>query len=170
MKKEACFKIAYVVKSHGLKGELTISLMSDCPELQGLTSVFMEIKGQLVPHFISAVSVKGTKAYLQLEDIRSAEQADQLTGCSLYLSKSDRSPLPKGEFYSDEVIDFDVEDLQAGPLGKVKEVLETGPNRHLIVNYLGKEIMIPIHGPFIKNVVKTKKRIVVELPDGFLDI
>jgi len=144
--------------------------MSDCPELQGLTSVFMEIKGQLVPHFISAVSVKGTKAYLQLEDIRSAEQADQLTGCSLYLSKSDRSPLPKGEFYSDEVIDFDVEDLQAGPLGKVKEVLETGPNRHLIVNYLGKEIMIPIHGPFIKNVVKTKKRIVVELPDGFLDI
>lgn len=144
--------------------------MPDCPELQGLTSVFMEIKGQLVPHFISTVSVKGTKAYLQLEDIRSAEQADQLTGCSLYLSKSDRSPLPKGEFYSDEVIDFDVEDLQAGPLGKVKEVLETGPNRHLIVNYLGKEIMIPIHGPFIKNVVKTKKRIVVELPDGFLDI
>jgi 16S rRNA processing protein RimM len=49
-------------------------------------------------------------------------------------------------------------------------VIAAGPNKLLVVEHKGKEVMIPINGPFIKSVNKSRKRITVELPDGFLDI
>ena len=170
MNTDSCFKIAYVVKTHGLKGEITISLLPDCPDLTTLKSVFIEVKDQLVPYFIQSVTVKATKAYVRLEDIRTSDEAGLLTGRSIYIPKKDRPALPKGEFYGDEVTGFDVADNVHGPLGKVREVLEIGANRHLIVEYLGREVMIPMNGPFIRSVNKTKRKFTVELPEGFLEI
>ena len=158
------------MKTHGLKGEVTFSLSPDCPNLSGLTSVFLELRNQLVPYFIHSASTKGIKAYVKLQDVNSAEAAAELTGSSVYISKEHRPALSRGEFYGDEVAGFEVNDVFHGPLGYVKEVLETGANRHLIVIYLGREIMIPLNGPFIKSLNKAKKKFVVELPDGFLEI
>ena len=170
MKVEACFKIAYVMKTHGLKGEVTFSLSPDCPDLTSLESVFLEVRNQLVPYFLHSVSGKGVKAYVKLEDVDSAEAAGELTGASVYIPKQHRPPLARGEFYGDEVTGFEVADVVHGPLGYVKEVLELGATRHLIVIYLGREIMIPLNGPFIKSLNKTKQKFTVELPNGFLEI
>ena len=165
-----CFKIGYVAKSHGLKGEVTIVLGPDCPDLENVKSLFIEFKNQLVPHFIESISMKGSKAYLKLEDVDSPEMATSLRGCSLFLSKSKRPTLLRGEFYNDEVIDFEVTDIERGMLGNVREVSEIGPNRYLIVIHANEEVMIPVNGPFIKTINKSKKKISVELPDGFLNI
>jgi 16S rRNA processing protein RimM len=48
--------------------------------------------------------------------------------------------------------------------------MEAGPNRFLVVDHKGKEVLIPINGPFIKSVNKSKKKITVELPEGFLEL
>ena len=170
MKFEDCFKIAYIVKTHGLKGEVTLSLSAECPDLHDVDSLFLDVRGQLVPHFVQSVSMKGAKAFIKLEGINTLEDAFSLKGSSVYLSKKMRPSQPRGKFYNDEVVGFEVTDLVQGPLGFVKEVQENGANRHLIVLYLGREIMIPLNGPFIKGVNKTAKRFSVELPDGFLDI
>jgi len=167
---DACFKIAYVMKTHGLKGEVTFALTPDCPDLADIKTVFLEVKNSLVPYFIQSISIKGVKAYVKLEDVNSSEAAEALTGCSIYLPRHSRPVLPRGEFYADEVTDFEVSDLVLGPLGHVKEVLEMGVSRHLIVLHQGKEVMIPLNGPFIKNVNKSRKQITVELPDGFLEL
>jgi 16S rRNA processing protein RimM len=165
-----CYKIGYVAKSHGLKGEVTIVRTPECPALEDLKSVFVERGNQLVPHFIQYVSVRGVKAFMKLEDVDTPEHAESLKGSSLFLSKKDRPKLSKGEFYSDEVIGFEVVDKHQGSLGNVDDVLESGPNRYLTIQFKSKEIMIPLNGPFIKGVNKTKKIISVELPEGYLDI
>ncbi|MDZ4715081.1 MAG: ribosome maturation factor RimM [Cytophagales bacterium] len=170
MKIDDCFKIAYVAKTHGLQGEVTFVLAPGCPDLVGLPSLFVETKGQLVPYFIKSVSAKGTKAFVKLEDVDSADAAALLRGCSVYLPRTLRPALPRGEFYNDEVVGFEVTDNAHGLLGIVKEIMENGANRHLIVNYLGREIMIPLNGPFIRNTNKSRKKITVELPKGFLEI
>ncbi|NOT75645.1 MAG: 16S rRNA processing protein RimM [Cyclobacteriaceae bacterium] len=164
------FKIGYIAKTHGLKGEVTIMLDPDCPDLEELKSIFVQTNQQLVPHFIETVSIKGVKAYLKFEDVSTLEQSTALKGSSLFLAKSDRPKLQRGEFYNDEVVGFEVSDVQEGPLGDVFEVQEAGPNRYLMIMYLNKEVMIPLNGPFIKSVNKSKKKILVELPDGFLEI
>lgn len=170
MNLQSCFKIGYVMKTHGLKGEVTFSLAPDCPDLDGIESIFLQVKTQLVPYFIQSISIKGTKAYVKLEDVNTAEEAEALTGSSLYLPKETRPSLPRGEFYGDEVIDFEVIDKEFGLLGRVREVQELGITRHLIVVKDKKELMIPVNGPFIQGVNKSRKRISVELPEGFLDL
>lgn len=167
---DACFQIAYVARTHGLKGEVTVVLDPDCPDLLSLKSVFLEIKGQLVPYFVESVSQKGPKAYLKLEGINDAHRAEALTSAGIFIPKSQRPQLPRGKFYNDEVVAFNVVDKSAGALGTVKEVLDLGSNRQLVVAYAGRELLIPLNGPFIRGVNKTRKEITVELPDGFLEL
>ena len=165
-----CFKIGYVSKTHGLKGEVTMVLGMDCPDLESLKLFFIEINQNLVPHFIQSKSIKGDKAFIKLEDVNNYEEAAALKGCSLFLPYAERPKLPRGEFYNEEIVGFEVIDTEKGSLGQVKEVFEHGLSRHLVVVQGQKEVMIPTNGPFIKGINKTKKKITVALPEGFLDI
>jgi len=165
------YKVGYIMRSHGLKGEVTISLDLEAPaDWENLKSIFVEKKSQLVPYFIEGISVRNDKAFIKLEDVNTAEHAALLKGGSLYLPKDSRPKLAKGEFYSEEVIGFEVFDDAHGPLGFVEDVEQAGPNRFLILSYIQKEVMIPVSGPFIKSINRTKKTVHVSLPEGFLDI
>jgi 16S rRNA processing protein RimM len=166
-----CFKVGYVLKPHGLKGGVTISIDSDVPnDFSTLETIFLQDGHNLVPYFIEDVSLKGSKAYLKLEEVNSIEEAESISKRSIYLPKNERPKSIRGEFYDDEVVGFEVDDEVAGPLGKVEDVMSAGPNRLLVINHDGKEVLIPINSPFIKSVNKGKKRISVSLPEGFLDI
>jgi 16S rRNA processing protein RimM len=169
MNKEAFYKIGYVAKTHGLKGEVTL-VITEAVDLGLLKSFFLEIKDNLVPYFISTLSDRGDKAFAKFEDVNTLEQANTLKGCSIYIEKAARPKLKRGEFYDDEVIGFQVEDEDSEPIGVVKEVVQSGANRLLELNYLGKEVLIPVNGPFIVSINKTKRKIVVQLPEGFLDL
>lgn len=169
MDKLSCFKIGYVAKTHGLKGEVTV-ILSESIDLDSIKSVFLEKTENLIPYFIEAFSDRTDKAFIKFEDVNSFEAANQLKGCSIYLSKTERPKSKRGEFYDDEIIGFSAEDKGLGLLGPVTEVMQSGPNRLLVLNYLGKEVLIPTNGPFILSINKTTQKIIVQLPDGFLDI
>ena len=174
MEISACFNIGYVVKTHGLKGEVTISLnaysVDDLSSLPKVYPLFIEFNNSLVPYFIQSISESGTKAFVKFEDVNNIEDASKLAKRSLYLQKAARPKAPRGEFYDDEIIHFAVTDEVLGPLGNIVEVIQAGPNRLLVLDHDGKEIMIPVNSPFIKRVNKSKKVITVSLPEGFLDI
>jgi 16S rRNA processing protein RimM len=163
------YKIGYVAKTHGLAGEVTVNTLPECPDLNSLESVYIERGGSYVPYFLKNISVKGDKAFVRFEEVNSIDQASELKGLSLFLLKSERPKLSRGEFYNDEVVGFEVSENDE-VLGTVTDILEAGPNRFLVLDHKGKEVLIPINGPFIKSVNKSKKKVTVELPEGFLDI
>ena len=159
------------MRPHGLKGEVTISLDPDAPaDWEHLKTVFIEKKSQLVPYFIQTISIRNDKAFVKLEDVDTPDYAALLKGGSLYLPKKQRPKLARGEFYNEEVIGFEVIDNELGTLGSVQDVEMAGQNRFLIVEYNKKEVMIPVNGPFITSINKSKKKVNVSLPEGFLDI
>ncbi|HET9486319.1 MAG TPA: ribosome maturation factor RimM [Chryseosolibacter sp.] len=171
MDTEACYKIGYIMKPHGLKGEVTISLDPEAPDdLRHVETVFVEIREKLLPFFIETISLRGSKAFLKLEEVDTPEQAQDISKSALYLPKSSRPKSGRGEFYDDEVIGFEVVDTTTGPLGKIIEIVQAGPNKLLSVEYRGREVLVPLNSPFIESVNKTRKKITVSLPDGFLDI
>jgi 16S rRNA processing protein RimM len=166
-----CYKIGYILKPHGLKGEVTIAIDPEAPEeFEALESVFVFKSNQLIPHFIGSVSRKGDKAFIKFEDVDSHESALSISKCPLYLPKSSRPKSARGEFYDDEIFGFEVIDSEAGVLGKIVGVTIAGPNKLLTIDCNGKEVLIPLNSPFVKGINKNKKRISVELPDGFLEI
>jgi 16S rRNA processing protein RimM len=164
------YKIGYVLKPHGLKGEVTVSLDADAPDMTDVQSVFLEKDNRLIPYFIESISVRDTKAYVKFEDIDSIDDAQGISKRPLYLPKSTRPKSGRGEFYDDEVVGFAVDDDVAGNLGSVASVVDAGTNKLLVVVNMGKEILIPVNGPFITSINKSKKKVSVSLPEGFLDI
>jgi 16S rRNA processing protein RimM len=168
---DSCFKIGWILKPHGLKGEVTMVLDEDTPaDFSSIESVYLEQNKRLVPYFIQAISLQTKKAFIKFEDIDSVETATKISKQSVYIEKSKRPKSTRGEFYNDEVIDFEVHDEEIGLLGKVREVMQAGPNRLLVVDYNNKEVLIPVNGPFIESVNKTKKKVSVNLPEGFLEL
>jgi len=171
MNRNDYYKAGFIMRPHGLKGEVTISLDVDSPaDWDDLKSILVEINGRLLPYFIKTASIRREKGFLKLEDVDTPEAASALKGCSLYLSKDTRPKLAKGDFYNDEVIGFEVEDETTGLLGTVETIEQAGPNRFLIISYNNKEVMIPTQQPLLKSINKSKKKISVSLPEGFLDI
>ncbi|MBX2946650.1 MAG: 16S rRNA processing protein RimM [Cyclobacteriaceae bacterium] len=171
MKKEDCYKAGFIMRPHGLKGEVTVSLDPDSPADWGsLQSVLIENHNTLVPYFIENVSVKNDKAFIKFEDVSTPEEATRLKNLSIYLLKSSRPKLTVADFYDDEIIGFDVNDQTLGLLGKVVTLERAGVNRFIILDHKGKDVMIPAQPPLVKSVNRAKKVISVNLPDGFLDI
>ncbi len=169
MEKGDCYKVGYITRPHGLRGEVT-AILTEPIDLHEVGSLLIEFKNSLVPFFIEAFSDRGDKTFFKFEEVDSAEKSESLKGCNIYLPKSIRPKLKRGQFYDDEVIGFNIEDKAKGLLGSVTEVSANGPNRLLAVRYKEKQVLIPVNAPFIISTNKTKKLIVVDLPEGFLDI
>src|SRR5688572_19097616 len=125
-----CYKIGYILKPHGLKGGVSIALDSEAPEnFDELESVFVEKNNRLIPLIIESVSVRGDKAFVTFDDVKSPEEANAISKSAIYLPKSSRPKSGRGEFYDDEIIDFEVIDSEIGSIGKVTGITEAGPNK-----------------------------------------
>ena len=65
MKIEDCFQLGYVIKSHGLHGELSIFLDTDFPENYiEMESVYVEFQQKLVPFFVETINLMVQNAYM----------------------------------------------------------------------------------------------------------
>lgn len=168
---EECYKVGFITRPHGLKGEVTVSLDPDSPaDWETLNVIFIKKDKSLVPYFIETISLRNDRAFLKLEEVSTPEDAEALKNHSLYLPKESRPKPETGDFYDDEVIGFMVEDQELGEIGTVKLLERAGLSRFLIIDHKQKEIMIPVQHPLLQSVNRSKKRIRVSLPEGFLDI
>ena len=89
MNKTTCYKVGYIAKVHGLKGEITV-VITEAVDPSLLKSIFIDVNSNLVPYFIEEISDRGDKAFVKLEDINTAGQAETLKVCSIYLPKRTR--------------------------------------------------------------------------------
>ncbi|WP_296620440.1 ribosome maturation factor RimM [Marivirga sp.] len=171
MKLDQCFQLGMVLKPHGLKGELYISLDTDYPEdYQEMESVFLLQNGKLVPFFIEHIQLKNKEALVKFEDVEDKDAALSLRGSTLHLPLTDLPELTGSQFYFHEINGFQIEDIEKGKLGIVKEVFEAGYQDLIGMEYKGKEVLIPINDDVILNVDRENALIKVNLPDGLLEL
>lgn len=171
MKLDQCFQLGVVLKPHGLKGELYISLDTDYPEdYQEMESVFMLQNGKLVPFFIEYIQLKNKEALVKFEDVEDKEGALSLRGNTLHLPLTELPELTGNQFYFHEIDGFKIEDSENGMLGIVKEVFEAGHQDLIGMEYQGKEVLIPINDEVILDVDRDNKLLRVSLPKGLLEL
>ncbi len=172
MTKEDCYLLGKLTKTHGLKGELAIWLDVDYPEdYEELDSVLLEIKGELVPHFVEEIQIRPNKSIIKFEDIDTIEDAQKLVNCDIYLPEDNLPELEDNhQFYYHEIIDFDIIDEVKGKLGKVLAVYTSERQDLIAMQYEGTEILIPIDDDIVKTVDREKKELYTSLPDGLLEV
>lgn len=170
MNLDSCFKLGQIVKAHGLKGEIVAEFDVDHPEqFKKLESVFLEINQKLIPFFIEGISILKSKAILKFEDIEKIEDTKPLLKKILYLPL-DLLPESDDDDNYDQIIGFKVKDNNLGELGIVKDILERAGQDLIVMDYQEKEVLIPIDDSIILEIDETNKMLLVDLPDGLLDL
>ncbi len=170
MKLDDCYRLGEVIKTHGLKGEVSILFDVDSPdEYSKLESVFLLKDEKLIPFFIESIQIHSNKALVKFEDIDSVESGAELVKADIFLPTSLLPKLPEGGYYFHDLIGCQVYE-EGDKIGTVKEVIDLNANQLLSVMRDEKEVLIPLKDQIIKKVDSENKRIDVELPKGLLGL
>lgn len=172
MKKEDCFYLGKIVKKYSFKGELLAKLDTDEPNLyDSLDAVFIDLRGNLIPFFIEACQLhKSDLLRLKLEDVNSEADADALMKTELYLPLDLLPKLEGDKFYFHEVIGFSVKDKNFGDVGILKGINDSTSQALFEIDREGIEILIPMNDHFIDRVDRKNKTIIVDTPEGLIDL
>ncbi|WP_031526714.1 ribosome maturation factor RimM [Dyadobacter crusticola] len=172
MTQDNCFLLGYIVRTHGTAGNVVFFLDVDYPDdYEDLETVYVEIKGDLVPYFIDDINLqKQGNAIVALEDVDTMAKAQALVGSSLYLPLEDLEELGHENFYYHEIKGYTVVDENVGELGIVRDVYALNGQDLIAMEYEGVEVLIPTAVEIVLRADKLNKQLVVKLPDGLLDV
>lgn len=172
MLKKDCFYLGKIVKKYSFKGEVLVKLDTDQPEIyNNLDTVFIKIQNDLIPFFIERSQLhKSQLLRIKFEDVTTEEDADSIMKNQLYLPLELLPKLEGNKFYFHEVIGFTVKDVNFGYVGIIKGINDTTSQALFEINRDGIEILIPLNDEFIKDIDRENKTIVVETPEGLIDL
>ena len=172
MQKQDCFYLGKIVKKYSFKGEVLVKLDTDQPEIyNNLDAVFIELKNKLIPFFIKHSQLhKSELLRIKFEDVITEEDADAIMKCELFLPLELLPKLVGNKFYFHEVIGFKVEDVNFGSVGVITGINDTTSQALFEIDRDGIEILIPLNDEFIQEVDRDNKKIVVETPEGLIDL
>ena len=171
MTKDTCFYVGKIVKTHGLKGEVTLRIDNEqFDEIEELNYFLLDINDKLIPYFVENITFHSNKSFVLFQDLKTLEAANQLVGISVYLPLDLLPEKDGNDFYSHEVVDFLVIDEEKGELGKVQEIIEYPTQSLIQIVINGKEVLIPIHDDIIQDVNREEKKIYIKAPNGLIDM
>lgn len=173
MHKNDCFQLGHIVKAHGFKGELISQWDVDSPSAyKNIEEIFIEVNGKLIRFDVDKIKLlEKNNALIKLKGIDEEEMANALINSNLFLPLSYLPELSDSQFYYHEIIDYEVIDTEKGNIGKILRVLDMPQQAILEIKHEnGKEILIPVADEIIKKVNRTEKQLLIEAPDGLIDI
>ena len=179
IKKSELTRAGVFTKTHGIHGELNAVLEIDSDFMNSAQYVVCLIEGIPTPFFIRSYRPKGSQSSLiLLEDVNSEAEARLFAGHEFYVGKKEyleyieANPDEEGTFASD-LIGWTVVNYQDGrELGKIADVNLSTANPLFILDTEKDKIpiMIPIAEDFIVEVEEENNRIIMNLPDGLIDL
>jgi 16S rRNA processing protein RimM len=164
--------IARIARTRGNRGEVLADLYTDFPDrFNLLREVWLESDAghrQLVT-LESSWEHKGRRVFkfAGTNDISSAEA---YVGFWIKVPASQAMPLPEGTYFDHDLIGCAVDDTGGNRIGIVEEVLHIGGNNCLVVRGLDREFLIPAVASICINISTEKKQILVDPPEGLMDL
>lgn len=167
-------KIGFTKKTHGLKGDIKINIEERYLEdFMACDHVYLELNGSKVPYIIEDVRM-GNEVILKFEDVEDVNAAKLLGSKEIFLkpeqilTPEQRSIAVSGAQY------FDIEGFEMIndniAIGLIKEVSNM-PSQIMALVETEKGIrFVPLNDYFVKKVDRKLKQIIVELPEGLLDL
>ena len=156
---------------HGLQGELLMKHeLGKKTSLKGLTALFTEEKkNSFLPWFIESTKIKSEEEiYIKLEGVNTREAAMKLTQKAVWLPETDFKKFAAKSAPASLLGYTIIENNE--PLGEILELIEQPHQLLCRLEIKGKEVLIPLHEGSLQKVDHRKKQVVVELPEGLLDI
>jgi 16S rRNA processing protein RimM len=160
--------VGRIGRAHGVLGEATIEVRTDQPEQR------FAVGNKLLLQSGQELIVKTNRWHNQIlllsfEGISGRTKIELLKDM-LLTAQVDTTDLANGEYHYQQLIGASVY-LQSGQLiGPVSEVVALPGQDLLAVDYLGKEVLIPMVKAIILDIDVANRKIIVNPPEGLLDV
>ena len=167
--------IGHYTKPHGVAGELSATIDVEMDVLQGLSCLVSEMDGIFVPFFVNSLRPKTSETVLLTIDGFSSEQeAARLVNHEIFALKREyhqESDDADADGYPlDYFIGFELQDSDGTRVGEIVQVDEQTENAIFIVDDGEGELLLPASDDLILEFDLDKKVMVMDLPQGILDL
>jgi 16S rRNA processing protein RimM len=166
---EGYIRLGFVKRAHGVNGQVLAWIDLPGNVLDDLKTIFVEEGRTLVPYQVSHLQLSDSQAILSFQGVGNRTQAYELKGKVMFIRQID---IPEQVLQAEPeltLVGYQAFDKQRGALGKVVRTQELPGQTMLVINYLNKELMIPMHKDLIEGVDHVSKQINVQLPPGFIE-
>ncbi|MBI1745987.1 MAG: 16S rRNA processing protein RimM [Acidobacteria bacterium] len=169
---ESLVSIGRVLRPRGIRGDVLVALLTDFPEhFEALDQVYVKYStGHLEAKRLENVWFHKGRAVVHFEHVDSYEAAEKLARAELSISEADLAELPEGTYFDFELIGCQVITVTGESVGCVESILKVPGNDLLVVKAGGQERLIPAHEPICREVNLDRRQIVVNLPEGLLEV
>ena len=167
----AYLKLGKILSAHGLTGELLLEhTLGKASSLKKVEVLFIEdYKKALLPYFVTSSRKKTADAvFISLEGINTRERAHQLVSRAVWIPEELYHQLASknapANLLGYQIVENDKE------IGLITEVIEQPQQLVCKVFIQEQEVLIPLHEDTLLSIDHAAKKVIVQLPDGLLDI
>jgi 16S rRNA processing protein RimM len=164
--------VARIVRTRGLRGEVLAELHTDFPaRFSLLDRVWLEFPdGQRKLLKLESCREHKGRQVLKFEAVDSIADAEALVGAWVEIAADQAVPLPEGTYWDHDLIGCSLRDARGAFLGVVRDVMRIAGNTQLVVQGESGEYLVPAVATICKEVSLERREIVVELPEGLMDL
>ncbi|MEN8650638.1 ribosome maturation factor RimM [Streptomyces sp. 21So2-11] len=164
--------VARIGRAHGIKGEVTVEVRTDEPELRlGPGAVLATDPASTGPLTVETGRVHSGRLLLRFEGVKDRTGAEALRN-TLLIADVDPEAVPEDdeEFYDHQLMDLDVVLEDGTDVGRITEILHL-PSQDLFVVARpdGSEVMIPFVEEIVSEIDLEEQRAVITPPPGLID-
>ncbi|MFF5974693.1 ribosome maturation factor RimM [Streptomyces sp. NPDC012769] len=164
--------VARIGRAHGIKGEVTVEVRTDEPELRlGPGAVLHTDPASAGPLTIETGRVHSGRLLLRFEGVKDRNAAEALRNILLIADVDpDELPEEEDEYYDHQLMDLDVVLADGTEIGVISEISHLPSQDLFIVERPdGTEVMIPFVSTIVTEIDLENQRAVIAPPPGLID-
>jgi 16S rRNA processing protein RimM len=172
LKWEEMAAVGRIARAHGNRGQVIVNPETDFPDerFRPGAEVFVSLDGSVQALTLTSVRFQHDRPVVGIAGVETMNQAEALAGQELRVPVDRLTRLPAGTFYRHDLIGCRVETSAGELVGTVSNVEGTMAGSRLVVAGTGGELLIPLATAICTRIDPAEKRIVIDPPDGLLEL
>jgi 16S rRNA processing protein RimM len=163
-------KLGVLVKPVGLEGDVRLAPEPGIAGLSGADVLFEKRGDRYFPWFLQHWRLlEDGHLLVRLEELDSPEKAKTLCGKALYV-REDQVAWSDEDDGRSELIGYELRDADGQVIGICQDILDNSGQWLAVVAYQNRELYIPLAEENILAVQDQERYLMVDIPDGLLDL
>ena len=165
--------VGRIGRPHGVRGEVTVEVRTDDPDARFAPGSSLRTEpAERGPLTVAAVHPRSGGLVLAFEGVGSREEAEALRGIVLVVDSAELPEIEDAdEWYDHQLVGLAAVDPAGAALGEVADVVHAPASDLLVVRDVdGREHLVPFVRELVPAVDVPGGRVVVDPPEGLLDL
>jgi 16S rRNA processing protein RimM len=164
--------VGRVGRAHGVRGDVLVDVRTDEPEERfAAGSVLVTDPADAGPLTVADVRWHSGKLVVRFEGVEDRTGAERLRGLRLVIDSDDLEPVDDpDEFHDHQLVGLSAVSVSGAELGPVVDVVHSPAGDLLVLKHGGRERFVPFVREMVPTVDLTGGRVVIDPPEGLLEL